>query len=1399
MRSESSYRERKEAINQLPKDPYLVLSVCAVYGFPMAEERIFRLLNGISASPEHQKLFTARLVSTQVRWLEDRGYLNYQGNLVYILDEWREPAARHFFLRQPKALTKLVSALIREEKFEKSLYYYRFSSTDVDRQLRRLRLLLFANQPEDFKQIQNALSSSYYISPTQQDQITEKIIAFFLPPDLGFFSALSPEFGLMVLVLNFNKLNLWEEGALAAYRQFIIKLVQKQPDGNTDALNYLFLAQSLSGLKLGQQLQDIRVPRNTLYEPGLNGLAALLKRDWQAAESAFQPFQQQCLGGRVGLPYHFWSLIFVLYRCKWQQMQDLGDFQEWAALAHRTDFHPLFKGLSSFLDFSFGDEETAIEAFEKILATPNRHPVEDLFLLLYAYWMGVTLEEDFVQRLAPHLQQWEKAGLHWLAGETANALALVFPKQAQRARWQALADDIKETHGFHYLVDLLPRQQAWERALLVLEQVSSPQSTNTYQRADESKRLVWFVDFESETLEAKEQKVSKRGTGWTPGRVVDESSLFRKDLKSLTAKDTEVIEAAIKPRKSDYTHYNYYSLSNYDLEVDFKAALYHLAGHPLIFLASGGRQQLPLTLVQSKPELLIIEEQDEIQLRFHPASARSSGYFYEKETPTRYRVFKISESEAQVARTLKSGLDLPLAAKPRLEAIAGQLREKINVQSPMDLAQEGLETVAGDPRPCLHLLPMGEGFKLEFYVKPLIDEPHYFKPGEGLPTRILPTTKGRVACQRALAEETQLADAVIEACPTLANQISHDYEWLLDDTQACLQALLELHPLRQAGEIRLEHPKGEKVRLGNILDSNQLSIRIQKQRDWFNVEGELQLDENEVLQFQALLDHIKNSESNFVELRNGEFIALTETFRERLNELDGMLQQRGKKLELSTLAGLRMAELGEAFGELQMDQAWSDSIARIEKAQRIKPRLPKSFQAELRPYQLEGFRWMMRLAEWGVGACLADDMGLGKTVQALAALSVLAEKGPSLVLAPASVTRNWEKETLRFAPALRPQLLSSSKEQDLIQSVGPGDLLLVSYGLLPFVDEALAERAFTAIVLDEAQAIKNAATKRSKTVMELQADFRLATTGTPIENHLGELWNLFRFLNPGLLGSSKSFNEKFAKPIAQNNDVERREHLRRLIQPFILRRRKSEVLSELPEKTEVILNVELSIGEKSFYEALRRKALEAIESSDDQSKRFTVLAQLTALRQAACHPRLLFPNSKLPSAKLELVGKTITELLENGHKALVFSQFVKHLRLVEEWVKNEGIAYQYLDGQTPGAKREAAVSAFQSGDGQLFLISLKAGGTGLNLTEADYVLHLDPWWNPAVEDQASDRAHRIGQQRPVTVYRFVSEHTIEEKIVKLHQEKRELADQLLSGTDVSAKLSVEQMLDLLRE
>jgi SNF2 family DNA or RNA helicase len=338
--------------------------------------------------------------------------------------------------------------------------------------------------------------------------------------------------------------------------------------------------------------------------------------------------------------------------------------------------------------------------------------------------------------------------------------------------------------------------------------------------------------------------------------------------------------------------------------------------------------------------------------------------------------------------------------------------------------------------------------------------------------------------------------------------------------------------------------------------------------------------------------------------------------------------------------------------------------------------------------------------------------------------------------------------------------------------------------------------------------------------MSLTGRFKLLTTGTPIENHLGELWNLFNFILPGLLGSLESFNRRFAVPIERFGDNVAKRKLKRLILPFMLRRNKAQVLEELPLRTEITLQVEMNAEELAFYEAMRRQALENLAVNRQMStlnrkvtgirtvpvtinnaKGYTVkiLAEIMKLRRACCNPKLVMPESDIESSKLHLFEKVVDELLENRHKALVFSQFVGHLQIIRYLLDKKKIEYRYLDGSTPMKQREREVDAFQSGQGDLFLISLKAGGLGLNLTAADYVIHMDPWWNPAVEDQASDRAHRIGQVRPVTIYRLITQHTIEEKIVKLHQKKRDLANSLLAGAEISSRISAEELLGLIQE
>jgi SNF2 family DNA or RNA helicase len=433
-------------------------------------------------------------------------------------------------------------------------------------------------------------------------------------------------------------------------------------------------------------------------------------------------------------------------------------------------------------------------------------------------------------------------------------------------------------------------------------------------------------------------------------------------------------------------------------------------------------------------------------------------------------------------------------------------------------------------------------------------------------------------------------------------------------------------------------------------------------------------------------------------------------------------------------------------------------------------------------------------------------MGLGKTIQALAMLELRKHEGPALVVAPTSVCFNWIRETQKAAPSLRPLLYRELDRARAVAELQPGDVLVVSYGLLARDLERFQGFTFGTLVIDEAQAIKNATTRRARAVRNLDARWRVALTGTPIENHLGELWSLFRAISPGLFGSFDSFKDRFAIPIERDKDASRRAALAAIIRPFVLRRTKSEVASELPPRTEIRVEIELSTEERRLYEAVRLAALEDLAKSGEkeevagsEERRFRVLAAITRLRQLACHPKLYEDSSPIASSKLARFMELVESLREEGHRALVFSQFTRHLGLVRRALENASVPYLYLDGSTPFGERARLVDAFQGGEAGLFLISLRAGGTGLNLTAADYVIHLDPWWNPAVEDQATDRAHRIGQIRPVTVYRLVGRRTIEEAILALHAEKRQLVAELLEGADTAAKISTDELIRLIRE
>jgi superfamily II DNA or RNA helicase len=451
--------------------------------------------------------------------------------------------------------------------------------------------------------------------------------------------------------------------------------------------------------------------------------------------------------------------------------------------------------------------------------------------------------------------------------------------------------------------------------------------------------------------------------------------------------------------------------------------------------------------------------------------------------------------------------------------------------------------------------------------------------------------------------------------------------------------------------------------------------------------------------------------------------------------------------------------------------------------------LPPDLRAELRDYQRRGVDWLRFLADAGLGALLADDMGLGKTLEALAAL-----RGRTLVVAPTSVLFGWWDETARFRPGLRRCLFHGAG-----RALDPAaDVTFTSYALLRLERERLTATEWDAVVLDEAQAIKNPDSQSAEAARALRARVRVALSGTPVENRLEELWSVFQFLNPGLLGDRADFEARLARPIAAG-DAQAAERLRRRIRPFVLRRRKSEVARELPPRQELLVPVDLSEEERAAYDAVRAASLpEVVARLREGGGVMAALEALLRLRQACCHPGLLPGGHAETSAKVEALLERLETLVSEGHKALVFSQWTSLLDLVEPGLARAGLGFARLDGST--RDRGAVVARFGEPDGPpVLLISLRAGGTGLNLTQADHVFLLDPWWNPAVEDQAADRAHRIGQTRPVLIHRLIARRTVEEGILALQARKRALAAAALDEAALAAALTREDLLELLAD
>ena len=1020
---------------------------------------------------------------------------------------------------------------------------------------------------------------------------------------------------------------------------------------------------------------------------------------------------------------------------------------------------------------------------------------------LVDHWVFEEIPEDTAKWLEDAVVRADQAGYTWIAAELAELLA----RAPRGRRWRARLGSWRKAMGgtTRPLADLLVLKPAWERKLDLLGEISAPAekpARDAPARSAANSRLVWFVSARHGFLdiEPRTQKRNAKGQ-WTKGRKVALKRLFERDpeLDFLTDQDWRV--CATIDREVESSGWGRYTDVYYTLDgIDTYRAL---AGHPALLRSPA--DPTPVELVFAEPRLLIDEREGQLRISLHPEQA-CGEYTIVQDGPYRIEVYVVTEAQQRVAKVLDGEAVVPRSARDRVEAVVAMLAPVITVQSditPAENAGAGKSVSATDQLK-IQLKRLGVGLEVRARAFPLGDGGPACVPGQGQ-RLVVSTVRGeRLQSERDLDREQGHLEAFSAGCPTLERAVSSPATWRFDELDGSLTFLLELAEIQQEGLV-IEWSDAERFDVTPELGAESLEFRIRGVADGFSVGGGLRTGTGSVVPVSDLLHLLGDSPARFLALNDGRFLALTDAFHRQLEQMARYVRSgRGQAVQLPALAVPAIEPLVEAAGSTRSDARWKAHVARIRAAASLEFSVPSTLKAELRPYQEDGFRWLARLAAWGAGACLADDMGLGKTVQALAVALLRATEGPTLVVAPTSVCAQWLAEAARFAPTLHARQFGGGDRRSVVTTLGPHDLLVTSYGLLVSEVDLLEGVDWATVILDEAQAIKNPRTKRFKAAVRLRSDFRLATTGTPIENRLEELWSLFGFINPGLLGSRVEFERRFSTPIERQGDRLARTDLRRLVLPFVLRRSKSEVLDELPPRSEIDLQLEMSTAEVALYEALRRQALDELTDAVDRTgaARLQILAWITKLRRACCNPSLVAVDEAAPaSCKLAAFKELTEQLRDSGHKALVFSQFVGHLTILREWLDDQNIRYQYLDGSTPTRARTRRVAAFQAGEGELFLISLRAGGLGLNLTAADYVIHMDPWWNPAVEDQATDRAHRIGQTRPVTLYRLIVRNTIEERIVALHRHKRDIADKILEGADVAGRLSSDELLALLRE
>lgn len=747
------------------------------------------------------------------------------------------------------------------------------------------------------------------------------------------------------------------------------------------------------------------------------------------------------------------------------------------------------------------------------------------------------------------------------------------------------------------------------------------------------------------------------------------------------------------------------------------------------------------------------------------------------------------------------------------DRVAGLLRVAVDCPQGLALTREQLPAVCAQViAPAQALTTVTEGQELLLAHTPLPMTARFYvdeAEGDALTCRVAFDYGGQLVAPGEatphVRRDAMMEDAAVAAVRTLFPASADAQTYRFDGDDDARFALLSgrLQELGAYGEVMVS----ERLTKKSVTQRRSMSIGLSPSGTELLVQADLGgLTQQELdaayAAYRQKRRYVRLADGTFL---SGDALAQVAEAAELTQSLDIPAEKlkKGASVPLSRAMYLEQATKERESVKLSAPSALRDWMQRLEAARSTRAAQPQSLQATLRPYQAEGLAWLCALGDAGFGGILADDMGLGKTIQALAMLLREKEQGRrvrALVVCPASLQLNWQNEAKRFAPSLTCAVLSGAAKARHAQIADEGtELLITSYDQLRRDVQAYAGVELTHALLDEAQYIKNAAAQATKAAKALKAQRRFAMTGTPIENRLSELWSIFDFLMPGYLYSYKKFRAKFEAPVVQEGDERARKNLRMMTAPFILRRMKRDVLDDLPEKVETVMTSELTAEQRRVYQGSAAKLIDESKGGlADAKARIRLLAGLTRLRQICCDPRLCLEGYEGGSGKLAQVLELARDMAQDGHRMLIFSQFTSMLALLEEELAREGIACYKLTGDTDKEERMRLVEAFNTGDTPVFLISLKAGGTGLNLTGADVVIHYDPWWNTAAQNQATDRAYRIGQTRGVQVISLIAAGTIEERILMMQEEKRALSDGVLLGEETLFTLDADALQKILR-